>query len=262
MKKLILSILVLISASAVAKIEDNSFLLEEAFNQEYGIYQFIQKYQMPTKNQTTYDYSFENEIPITDKTHQFSYSIPVTKTDPNVRSKIGDLGLSYRWQPVNRDGFLLAERFTLLTPTGSVADGTGSGVFGFEFMQAATMELSSKFMNHWNFGFSSTPNAKTSGIGFRRTISTFTAGSSLIYTGSDNFNIMFEALMESGQQLDTNGRKSSYTSVYLNPGLRWAIDLDWKDTQIVPGIGFPVDVINAPTVQTVLLYLSIEPKFY
>lgn len=261
MKKL-LFLSSLLTISAFARIEDNSFLLEEAFNQEYGIYQFIQVYQTPTQKRDNYDYSFENEIPLTDKVHQLSYEIPMANTDSSNRGGVGDMVLNYRWQPLNKDGFLLAERFGLITPTGSVKNGTGSGAYGFEFTQAATLTVNDRLINHWNLGFSMIPNAKTSAHNFKRTVSSYSAASSLIYLLSDNFNLMLESVISSTQQVDEFGQKSALTSVILNPGMRFAIDLDYKETQIVPGISFPVDVINAPTERSILVYLSIEPKFY
>lgn len=259
--KILLCVLLVLPAIAIAKIEDNSFLLEEAFNQEWGVYQFIQKYQYMNKSKT-YDYAFENEIPIADKVHQFSYEIPMAKTDKDANGAVGDMSLNYRWQPLNKDGMLVAERFGLILPTGKVDEGTGSGVYGFEFMQAATISIGERWMNHWNFGFDVLPNAKTDGIDKRRTTTGFTAGSSLIYLLRDDFNLMFEALLQTGQSVNPDGSKSSESSVTLNPGFRWAWDFEWKDTQIVPGVSFPTQITNDRTDQGVLLYLSIEPKFY
>lgn len=170
--------------------------------------------------------------------------------------------LNYRWQPLNRDGFLVAERFGLVVPTGRVEKDAGNGVYGMEFMQAATLTLSDRWMNHWNLGFGVLPNAKSAGHDKRGTIASFTAATSLIYLLSDNFNLMFEALMQSGQTINPDASKSSESSVTLNPGFRWAWDFDWKDTQIVPGVSFPTEVLNNRTDHSVLFYLSIEPKFY
>ena len=245
---------------ASAKIEDNSFLLEEAYNQEWGVYQFIQKYQ--TSNKGNIEYSFENEIPISDKVHQFSYEFARIKSDGQSQSKFGDTTLNYRWQPLNKDGFLLAERIGLIVPTGNVAEGTSSGVVGFEFMQAATLTLSDRWMNHWNLGFEVLPNAKTAGHSARGTQSGFTAATSLIYLLSDNFNLMMEALVQTGQSINADETKEISSSVTLNPGVRWAWDFDWKDTQIVPGVSFPTEILNDRTEHSVLVYLSIEPKFY
>lgn len=259
--KTIFAFLIFLPALAFAEIEDNSFLLEEAFNQEWGVYQFIQKYQTFNKA-GTYDYAFENEIPITDKEFQFSYEIPVAQAEDGRPGYIGDMSLSYRWQPLNKDGFLISERFGLIVPTGNVKKDAGNGVYGFEFMQAATLTINEKWMNHWNFGFSMLPNAKVNNIPKRRTITSASAGSSLIYRWHENFNLMFEALLESGQSIQQDGSKTAETSLTLNPGFRWAWDYEWKDTQIVPGVSFPTEVLGDKVENGVLVYLSIEPKFY
>lgn len=258
---LICLIFALFTFSAFAAIEDNSFLMEEAFNQEWGVYQFIQKYQT-SKVAKGYEYSFENEIPITDKTHQFSYEFSRGRGDADSDTAISDTTLNYRWQPLNKDGMLLSERFGLIVPTGSVEKESGNGVYGFEFMQAATITINDRFMNHWNMGFSVLPNAETKGIDKKRTITSFTAGSSIIYLWKDNVNFLVEGVLESGQGVNPDGSKSSETSFTINPGARFAWDLEWKDTQIVPGISFPTELLNGPTEHGVLVYLSIEPKFY
>jgi hypothetical protein len=250
-----------LSFSAFAQIEDNSFLLEEGFNQERGVYQFIQKYQ--TFNRAKgYEYSFENEIPIPDESQQFSYEFAHGRATSEGHGAISDITLSYRIQPLNKDGFLMADRFGLILPTGRVEKGAGNGVYGFEFVKAVTVPVGKNWMNHWNFGFSVLPNAKSQGHDKRGTISSFSSGTSLIYLWSDNFNFLLEGLLESGQGIDETGAKSSSTSFTLNPGVRFAVDLDWKETQIVPGISFPTEMLNGPTEHGVLVYLSIEPKFF
>lgn len=259
--KLLFIISLILPLFAFAKIEDNSFLLEEAFNQEWGVFQFIQKYRT-FKHTNGHEYTFENEIPITDKTHQFSYALGSSRPDGINSSSMTDMILNYRWQPVNRDGFLLAERFGLIVPTGSVEKGTGNGVYGLEFMQAATMTLSERWMNHWNMGFKVLPNAEETGINKKRTLTNFSAGSSLIYLLSDSFNLMLEGLLDSGQTINADGSKTTETSFFINPGMRFDLDLDWDDTQIVPGISFPMELLNSANEQSILVYLSIEPKFY
>lgn len=258
--KLLLLALFAFPLLATAKIEDNSFLLEEAYNQDWGVYQFIQKYQ--TSNKGILEYSFENEIPLTDKVHELSYEFAHLKSDGQSHSKMGDTTVNYRWQPINKDGFLVTERIGLIMPTGSVTDGTSSGVIGFEFMQSATKTLSDHWISHLNLGFEVLPNAKTPGDKGRRTASSFRAATSLIYLLSDNFNLMLETIFQTGNGINPDETKDISSSVTLNPGFRWAWDFDWKDTQIVPGVSFPTEMLNNRTEQSVLLYLSIEPKFY
>ena len=56
-------------------IEDNSFLLEEAYNQETSVVQFIQNCYFGKINMPDWSYGFTNEIPMNGAKHQFSYSI-------------------------------------------------------------------------------------------------------------------------------------------------------------------------------------------
>lgn len=259
--KWLLLVLTLIPAIAQSRIEDNSFLLEEAYNQEEGVYQFIQKYQT-FDEAGLYAYSFENEIPITDKVHQFSYEFQFARADGIRHGAISDVTLNYRLQPVNKNGFLLAERIGLIVPTGRVQKNSGNGVYGLEFMQSASIEIAEQWMNHWNFGFSVLPNAKTYETAERRTLSKFTAGTSVIYLLNDKFNILLEGLLTTAQAATEDGSKEMESFLILNPGIRFSLDYAWKDTQLVPGISFPTEMLNGPTEHGILLYLSFEPKLH
>jgi hypothetical protein len=261
LKKKILGFLLSLPLTTFAAIEDNSFLLEEAFNQEWGVYQFIQKYQT-SERAKGYEYTSDGEIPITDKTHQFSYSFSYARPESPGHGAVSDMTLNYRIQPYNKDGILLADRFGLIVPTGNVEKGTGSGVYGFEFMQAATIAISEQFTTHFNFGFDVLPNAKTANIDKRRTLTGFTGGSSVVYLMNDNFNVLLEGLLQSGQSTLPDGTITAQTTFTINPGLRWAMDFDWKEAQVVQGISFPTELLNRPQEHGVLFYLSIEPKFY
>lgn len=84
----------------VNKIEDNSFLIEEAYNQEYGVIQHIQSFQYYLKSKQ-WAYTFVQEWPVPGQTHQFSYNIPVFRlTDDGYRTGLGDVQLNYRYQLV------------------------------------------------------------------------------------------------------------------------------------------------------------------
>lgn len=99
-------------------VKDNSFLIEEAYNQDPGVVQFIQSYQhmAPSEEET---YNFANEIPLGSQTHQFSYVVPVMKLgDAEDETGLGDVLLNYRYQMLNTDLIALAPRFTLIVPTG------------------------------------------------------------------------------------------------------------------------------------------------
>lgn len=59
-------------ASSDPVIQDNSFLVEEAYNQEAGIVQHIQTFQIQ-RGTSDFDYSFTQEWPVTSIKHQLSY---------------------------------------------------------------------------------------------------------------------------------------------------------------------------------------------
>ena len=75
-------------------IEDNSFLVEEALNQEKGIFQNIVVF---TRSHTgSWTGSFTQEWPVTSQRHQFSYTVPFSRLSG--AGDIGDVFLNYRLQ--------------------------------------------------------------------------------------------------------------------------------------------------------------------
>ena len=87
-----------LSAEPLAKgIQDNSFFVEEAYNQEPGIVQQIinvPAFFAPGSNEISF--SFTQEWPIFSQTHQFSYTIPYTFTEDE--NGFEDIRLNYRLQ--------------------------------------------------------------------------------------------------------------------------------------------------------------------
>lgn len=260
LKFLFLLFISITSASSFSKIEDNSFLLEEAYQQELGIHQLIQSYQT-RYNSNNYQYKLTHEMPITNLTHQLSYEVPFARSEESEHGSLGDMVVSYRWGAVQKEKFRLADRFGLVLPTGSVNKGGGNGVLGMDFMQAATFTLSDRWMNHINLGVQYLPQAKSAGTANRHSITVGTAGTSFVYLHSDNFNLLLEALAQTGHLVYPFGRELDRPIFTLNPGARFAIDLDYKETQMVPGMSFPVQAGDGPTEYGVFFYFSVEPKF-
>ena len=73
-------------------IQDNSFLIEEAYNQEAGHVQHILNLR---RQDGQWQFSFSQEWPIFSQTHPFSYTVPY-----NFGSSrgVGDDTLNYRYQ--------------------------------------------------------------------------------------------------------------------------------------------------------------------
>src|SRR5665647_1793367 len=75
------------------RIEDNSFLIEEAYNQDPGVIQHISAFQY--MKDKTWLYTFTDEWPVPGRRHQLSTTIPVFN---NGATGFGDIALNYRYQ--------------------------------------------------------------------------------------------------------------------------------------------------------------------
>lgn len=81
-------------AEASKKIQDKSFLVEEAYNQETGVVQYSQSF-MCLKQSKEWACSFTQEWPVPNETHQLSYTIPVLRVaDPATSTGVGDIALN------------------------------------------------------------------------------------------------------------------------------------------------------------------------
>src|SRR6185295_11889984 len=74
------------------KISDNSFLVEEAFNQEAGIFQNIFN---AVRGDHAWASTFTQEWPLGSQAHQFSYTLGWANSD---RFELGATLINYRYQ--------------------------------------------------------------------------------------------------------------------------------------------------------------------
>ena len=99
------------------EIADNSFLVEEAFNQEAGVFQNIMLFQRP--NGREWSLEFTQEWPVVSQKHQFSFTVPLeaVKPPPNEEYNVarGTLALNYRYQLTMEDaaGVAISPRVSL-----------------------------------------------------------------------------------------------------------------------------------------------------
>jgi hypothetical protein len=224
-----------------AGIQDNSFLIEEAYNQDPHVVQHIQTFSRATRG-GDWAYSFTQEWPAPNLKHQLSYSIPVSQADGE--RGIGDIALNYRYQWIGDADARLAvsPRLTLLVPTGDEDRGLGSGGTGFQAMLPVSVALSPSFAAHWNVGGTIIPSADTRAI---------TLGQSVVWFAKPRFNVLLETVWN--RTSDDNGHESEFI---VNPGIRWSYNLP-RGLQIVPGLAFPMTSDD----KAVFLYLSFEHPF-
>jgi hypothetical protein len=245
--------------NGVKKIQDNSFLVEEAYNQEAGVVQHIQSFQYMKGDKWLY--TFTQEWPVPKETHQFSYTIPVMRLEaPDRNTGLGDILLNYRYQAVQKEHIAVAPRFSLVLPTGDHKRGLGTGTVGYQVNIPVSMELSDKFVTHLNLGWTFTPNSKNE-IGEKADTVATNYGASLIYLASENFNLMLEAAGTSGQKVVGQGATATDNTLFINPGMRFAINCK-SGLQIVPGVSFPIGFGPSKGEYGVLTYLSFEHPLF
>ena len=112
-------------------ITDNSFLIEEAFNQDPGVFQNI--FVMARNADHEWEGSFTQEWPVLSQRHQLSFTLPFSATSN--AAALGDLGVDYRLQVTDGKGRLPAfsPRVTLLSPTSAAQRSLGWGGAGWQF---------------------------------------------------------------------------------------------------------------------------------
>src|SRR3990172_5885043 len=142
-------------------IRDNSFLIEEAYNQEAGVVQHISGARLgldddPGDRTRTWDMSFTQEWPVFSQTHQLSYTIPYSFIDPDAENEsgIGDVLLNYRYQLLNDEGACpaFAPRFSVIFPSGDEDRGFGAGTVGYQFNLPFSKTLSNRAYVNFNAG--------------------------------------------------------------------------------------------------------------
>ena len=181
----------LIASEPLAKgIQDNSFFIEEAYNQESGVVQHILNVPIDfTNGSREIAPSFTQEWPVFSQTHQFSYTIPYVFTEED--NGMADMRLNYRLQAFMEDEYTpaFAPRLSLVLPTGDSDKGFGTGVMGYEFNLPFSKIVSDRWTLNFNAGMSVFPNAHHS-----QHLTNYNVGASAIYAVSSDFNLMLEAL--------------------------------------------------------------------
>jgi hypothetical protein len=251
--------------------EDNSFLLEEAFNQPHGVLQHIFNLSIDDLHGRNIISSFTQEIPLTNLTHQLSYTIYYNALNAvsGATSGFGDLYISYRPMLSGEMAWaMVIPRFTIILPTGKSVDGLGSGGWGGQFNLAITKRLSRTIVTHYNGGFTFISNADKfqsdiSGnkvLAFEKNIQDQNLGMSIIWYPKPKFNLLLEYVSNFVSSLESNGAVSKSNQRIINPGMRFCIDNGHM--QIVPGISIPVNFVDGKFDHTGLFfYLSFEPDY-
>ena len=206
-------------------IEDNSFFIEEAYNQEEGIIQhiFTSSYNFSSK---TVEPIFTQEWPMFTQKHQFSYTLPMNYFSKNET----ELLLNYRYQLINKNGFAVSPRLSV------AIENKNYNFSGMKFNLPISKRWSNDFISHFNFELPDLKNKND-----------FNLGMSGIYLLNENFNLMSELLYS---------KIENSNEIIFNPGFRHALNFD--NLQIVSGVGFPLFINSNKIEKGIFLYLSFE----
>jgi len=215
------------------EILDNSFLVEESFNQEAGVFQNIFTWVHGSNGWAA---AFTQEWPAPGVRHQLSYTIPFSST--GAATGINDTLINYRFQlrGETSGGPAISPRVSVILPTGRADRGLGDDVVGLQVNLPASKQFGDFYL-HANAGLTwlpdvtSTPNLAGSGI----------------WRVAPMLNLMLEAVFLIGE------------SATISPGLRggW----NFGDRQLVVGAAVPFTRQSGDTTAALLAYLSYELPF-
>ncbi|MEO8585222.1 MAG: transporter [Acidobacteriota bacterium] len=249
--------------AAAPQIQDNSFFIEEAYNQEAGVVQTIQTFTRAAGS-GEWAYTLTQEWPVPDVRNQFSFTVPVQglSSPAGLTRGVGDIALNYRYQLVGsgKTRVAVSPRLTLLVPTGDETRGLGSGGFGLQIGLPLSLALSERLVTHTNLGATHVFNAKDPG-GNRASLTSASAGQSLVWLAHPALNVLVEAVVARNQVLGDDGAPVRRTDAVISPGFRAALNLP-GDLQIVTGLAVPIGVGPSRGQRSLFLYLSAELPFW
>jgi DtxR family Mn-dependent transcriptional regulator len=235
------------------EITDNSFLVEEAFNQDAGVVQNIVGIYAPGDG--TWVQTFTQEWPLIVHAHQLSYTVAFSHDGSS--SGFGDAMLNYRFQvwdeSPGRPAF--SPRVSLLLPTGDPGRGFGQGGTGWE----VNLPFSKRFRDlylHWNAGFTQVPSADAPGR--KDNLFTPRVAASGIWRVRQMVNLMLESVFQWSEAGTVDSTDRTFGSTIV-PGVRtgW----NFGEAQVIVGIGVPVTMSSDVTDAGVFGYFSYELPF-
>ncbi len=250
-------------------IEDNSFLIEEAYNQEEGVVQHIfNGIYTSTRRRHGWTFAFTQEWPVLSQDHQFSYTILSFRLKDGADRVygIGDLLLNYRYQALYESEMApaFAPRFSLILPTGSRQKGTGDNVVGYQWNLPFSKKVASLLGVHANFGLTYLPKVKApaaaAGPSPKESLVSYNVGASAIVALLPRLHFMLEWVGNFDQDFNDAGRRERSFRSTISPGFRTAI-VNEEKLQIVAGAAAPIGLNRRTDNIGAFLYLSVEHDF-
>ena len=243
-------------AQEPAPIQDNSFLIEEAYNQESGVVQHVSTFSRAEGG--SWEYAFTQEWPLGGIRHQLSYTVPFL--DAGAGTGLGDVALNYRFQAAGGPAasFVAAPRISVIVPSGNETMGRGSGTVALEGNLPVSLVLAPRIIAHLNAGGTITPSAH--GLaGARATTTGVHLGASAVWLARPNVNLLVESIWMSDEEVTGAGTTAGVEQAFLNPGVRFAFNAG--RVQVVPGVAYTIGIGPSSGSDALFVYLSLEHAF-
>ena len=241
-------------------ISDNSFLVEEAYNQEPGTVQWILQPQY-VRGGNFWAISFTNEWPVPRRQkHQLSYTALYSTAGDRTDAGWGDVALNYRYQALDggERGWWFAPRLTTFLPTGNWRKGLGNGVPGLQVEAPFSRRVTRDLAVHLNAGATVYPEARAfaaPAVESRATAWGLSEGASVIWLAAPQLNFLVE-VVASQFRLPAAGDTTVQVNVAIvNPGVRRAFN--FAKGQLVLGAGIPIGLTRSSPDPGLLFYLSV-----
>ncbi len=251
-------------------ISDNSFLIEEAYNQEPGVIQHIfNAVYTHDPSRHGWTFSFTQEWPVPAQEHQLSYTIPSSHIwdSGELQSGVGDILLNYRYQALEESERqpAFAPRFSLILPTGDRKRGTGDGVVGYQWGLPFSKKVAPRIAVHANLGLTYLPHVQSplSGgqLSPKRSLVSYNVGGSAIFAILPRLHAMLEWVGNFEDSINDAGRAVHSFKPVISPGFRAAV-VNEEDLQVVLGTAVPIGLNRNADNLGVFLYFSIEHKLF
>ena len=237
--------------SAPFEILDNSFLVEEAFNQERGIFQNIFGY---TRIARSWQFAFTQEWPVPSQKHQLSYTL--AGYGGAGLADFDDVTINYRYQLTMEDPGMpaVSPRVSLILPTGDDSYRT----MGLQFNLPVSKQRGDFYL-HWNAGLTWFPSAEgPTDDRFSLVSPHFSA--SAIYRLMPMLNLMFESVVEFPEYPSfVKVGTERDTVVTVSPGARGGWNIG--DHQLILGAAVPIVILDGGSDTGFFFYTSYELPF-
>jgi hypothetical protein len=239
-----------------APLSDNSFLIEEAYNQEAGVVQQMATFMRGRGG--SWVASFTQEWPAPAQRHQLSSSIAYGQAGPGGARGLGDILLNYRYQAVLDERVAFSPRLSAVVAGSNADSGASYRGLGLQGMLPVSTTLTPWLVTHSNLGLTWVPAGRDGDA--RAAFLVLALGQSLVWLPHPHFNMLLETLWLSSD-VRSQGTTRRDQALLVSPGLRWGIDLP-SDVQLVLGLAAPLGVGPSVGERSVFLYLSVEAPFW